>query len=80
MCNLILVKVDNMRLWSNVTVSTTKGNISCEGKYNIPASSATIAFPTGWVAPVTTQTKPYCDQQSECFHVSRPHTRMIWLR
>jgi hypothetical protein len=25
-----------------------------------PASSATMAFPTGCVAPVTTHTKPYC--------------------
>jgi hypothetical protein len=26
-----------------------------------PASSVTIAFPTGCVAPVTTQTNPYCE-------------------
>lgn len=25
-----------------------------------PASSVTMAFPTGCVAPVTTQTNPYC--------------------
>lgn len=30
-------------------------------RLNLPASSATIAFPTGCVAPVTTQTKPYCN-------------------
>jgi len=28
------------------------------------ASSVTMARPTGWVAPVTMQTKPYCSSVS----------------
>jgi hypothetical protein len=31
-----------------------------EREGEVPASSVMIALPTGWVAPVTTQTKPYC--------------------
>ena len=30
------------------------------------ASSVTMALPTGWVAPVTMQTKPYCGRVSRC--------------
>jgi hypothetical protein len=35
--------------------------IGFEKQNNSPASSVTIALPTGCVAPVTTQTKPYCE-------------------